>query len=877
MARVASHGDDLAWRERRRRLTPARTAVGIPRLSRLAIEREEPLRRLSAAAADPICIIHAPAGYGKTTLLAQWAQRQIAAADAPVLLWVTIDSSCNARMPFWRHVSTLIEAAASAAEVEVAAVEPGGDISSSLLHIVEQNLEELGSRVTLVIDAWENIADPSISEDLLRVVRDSTSISLIAATRSIEPGWLRAASPYGLSFLRREDLEFTTQDYSAMALHAGVPLEQREVRSAVAETAGWPFALRILLEQSRDHLHTELTGGETLAALRESLADEIRRMPGAGYLLATSVVDSFSTELAEWLGADPSDRHILDIVESRGLGAWEASTAPTFRLQPVLREGLFARLGPDSARHGFRRLARWHEKNGHLARAFFSALDGEDAAHAVSLAQRAFVPITVALQRIPDALMTQRRSFFSSEPLLGLLNGIAHYRVGNTRRAVQRFMATVAVSEAQLIGRYKEPGPDQVWVQAALTAGLRLIGRYELVEPAYRRFRRMLRRVHDPHGVLESAEVLFAAEGAITLIYLGRFNEARDLLRYETEPPSGKTSRHHYYPAALALYVGAADGLVSRAESHIHELERAGLPRQFDPSFYAVPLHLARALVHLEHHRFDDAALFLNHCMIHWKTIEMWPLLLDVDVRITWQKYGPEAALTLLEERLAEKVKNPPISPQMTALIDELRGKLHVARGDLGAAHALAPARRYRAHPQLAVPRALAFLLGGQPDRALTVAQSVAGSEGLTLAKRVELGLLSASAHLRRGDEEQASRQFAEMTRRALDAGLRTVFAVMPRSDLEALLREHPRADDVRNVLATLPELFPSPDSPAILTERERVILERLDSAVTLAEIASSLSVSINTVKSQARSIYRKLGASGRAAAVSEAHRRGIL
>jgi len=60
------------------------------------------------------------------------------------------------------------------------------------------------------------------------------------------------------------------------------------------------------------------------------------------------------------------------------------------------------------------------------------------------------------------------------------------------------------------------------------------------------------------------------------------------------------------------------------------------------------------------------------------------------------------------------------------------------------------------------------------------------------------------------------------------------------------------------------------------LTRRERVILSNLDEDVTLEQIATKLFVTRNTVKSQVRSVYRKLGVSSRAEAVAWARRAGM-
>ena len=73
-------------------------------------------------------------------------------------------------------------------------------------------------------------------------------------------------------------------------------------------------------------------------------------------------------------------------------------------------------------------------------------------------------------------------------------------------------------------------------------------------------------------------------------------------------------------------------------------------------------------------------------------------------------------------------------------------------------------------------------------------------------------------------------------------------------------------------------ELHPAsvPQQRQVLTDRERLVLGRLAQDRTLREIATELYVTRNTVKSQVRSVYRKLGASSRAEALTRARELGL-
>ena len=76
--------------------------------------------------------------------------------------------------------------------------------------------------------------------------------------------------------------------------------------------------------------------------------------------------------------------------------------------------------------------------------------------------------------------------------------------------------------------------------------------------------------------------------------------------------------------------------------------------------------------------------------------------------------------------------------------------------------------------------------------------------------------------------------------------------------------------------MTTTTHSFPAQLTSEPLTRRERVILAELDENTTLEEIASRLFVTRNTVKSQVRSVYRKLGVSNRAEAVECARQFGL-
>ncbi|MGM7680097.1 LuxR C-terminal-related transcriptional regulator [Microbacterium sp. A94] len=106
------------------------------------------------------------------------------------------------------------------------------------------------------------------------------------------------------------------------------------------------------------------------------------------------------------------------------------------------------------------------------------------------------------------------------------------------------------------------------------------------------------------------------------------------------------------------------------------------------------------------------------------------------------------------------------------------------------------------------------------------------------------------------------------------EVGLRTPFAMMPRTDLLVLTDPDPT---LRDLVERQVEVFDEPGEALRHTKREQVVLNQLAGGISVAEIAETLSVAVETVKNQFGSLYRKLGVSDRASAVATARRRGLL
>ncbi|MEO3817251.1 LuxR C-terminal-related transcriptional regulator [Plantactinospora sp. B24E8] len=217
--------------------------------------------------------------------------------------------------------------------------------------------------------------------------------------------------------------------------------------------------------------------------------------------------------------------------------------------------------------------------------------------------------------------------------------------------------------------------------------------------------------------------------------------------------------------------------------------------------------------------------------------------------------------------------------------------ELRTAHGDLESArNLLLPAVEAGVEPvaPLAVVLSRTYLRAGDPQAALRTLPDwdAETATDWPLALRLEAGLLDAGAARLAGDRRRATRVLERVLELAEPEGFRRVFTRADPSVRE-LLSTH--LDSGTGYWATVSELIgasgtvtgrPSPAVPAMgepLTDRELTVLRYLQSILSNVEIAAEMSLSVNTVKTHVRNIYRKLDATRRRDAVRRARELRLL
>ncbi|MGB9309058.1 MAG: AAA family ATPase [Mycobacterium sp.] len=368
---------------------------------RSLVTRQKLMGVLRAAGRRRLILIHAPSGFGKTTLVEQW--RAELTSSGVSVAWLTVDDDDNNVVWFLAHVLEAIRRVhpAVAASLGQALEERGEEAVRYVLTSLIDAVEENGTPVTLVIDDWQRVSH-SQTIDALRFLIDHGSHGLQIIVNS----WSRARLPLSKLRLRDELVEIDCEklrfdaDEAQSLLNdiAGLQLTGSDVAALTASTDGWVAALQLA--------RLSLRGDGDPAGL-------LRRMSGdnevAGEFLAKNVLDALEPELLDFLGATSitertcgelasvlagvgGGQDILEDVERRGLFLRRVDDDPQwFRYHQMFAGFLRRRLerdDPARLKHLHCTASDWFADHGYLSNAVDHALAAGETTRAVDLVEQ---------------------------------------------------------------------------------------------------------------------------------------------------------------------------------------------------------------------------------------------------------------------------------------------------------------------------------------------------------------------------------------------------------------------------------------------------------------------------------------------------------
>ena len=858
---------------------------------------------------EQLVVVHSARFGGATTLLGAWCAE--AAVTSPAVGQVLDPAPDITEQDYWRQLLRSLcgpedappaqpEGAASAFSAVLAAVagqQTGCVLALDDLHLVE--------------DAVARV------DDLLAHAPDG-GLRIRATTRFAGRWPNQLARTPGQKFIPPEAIRFTPDDVAELLRLAGLDFDARAPEIIHRLTVGLAclvhaVCVSVPLAEMVDPVHLEehVNAAVDREIDRAVSADPLlrdHRLP----LLLSAAAKPLDTDSARSLPCGHDDpRAFLDILDRSGLACAGGSiSSPEWHYPGAVRASIL-RLAASEAPDALNRyrsdlVDRWLGLN-RPDRALSVAGDLEDwprvvrvlRDHLSTLYSRGYPTVMAeeVLARVPD-------DYLDDDPVLSQLRSVhRNFAAPKDTPVPRKRVPSGEPDEPEVAGVGPTQGtPDELDYDARVdilfrAVDLRVQGEFDASA------RQCDRVIAGPAPDVEAmsdadrdGQGFAMVHIGISYIMVGRFTDAtmalRRALRTAVEP-----FIHRDAAGKLAL-VNAVLGHTAEARSYLAEERRHPTLPTASEELVRPAGDVACALIALDDLDTDTAMRVLGDLGPPGEREEFWGFILYARGLLSLVNGTPALGLGFVDAQLPRFASMNGGGAVVVPLLDALRADLLLAC-DRAAAAARAVAGS--THPLTAAARARVLLLSDDPHGALALARAAITDPSTTARDALGLQLVAAAASLAIGDRTGARHYAAGASAVHQMTGLRRPFRSLPGfvmrrlADLDPALPLDPsspgpdygtltfseRRSEVESPPGHRPEQPQARERetglPARLTARELAVLRELATGDSLAQIAARGFVSPNTVKSQVRAVYRKLGVSTRTDAVAVATRLELL
>ena len=863
--------------------------------------------RLSRGAESALTLVSAPAGFGKTTLLAEWLAA--APADGRSVAWLSLDQRDNDPALFWTYlVAALNTAAPGTGAGALSLLQPPEPPSEAGLVTLLNDLDAISNDVVLVLDDYHVIDARDVQDGMAFLLEHlPPQVHLVIAGRTDPALPLARLRGRGeLAEIRAADLRFTPGEAAAYLNGVmGLVLTAADVAALEGRTEGWIAALQLaaLSMQGREDVTAFIDGfaGDDRYIV-DFLAEEVlQRQPEhvQHFLLQTSILDRLSGPLCDAVTGQDGGKAKLAALERGNLFLVPLDDRRRwYRYHQLFADVLHARLldeQPDDVPDLHRRASAWYEQNDEPSEAIRHALAAQDFERAADLTELAIPAMRRSrqetavlgwLELLPDEVV-RVRPVLSVGFAGALLAGGEYEGVEARLRDAERWLDAPAAEMVVVDDEEFRRLPAEIELYRAAQALVRDDG-----PGTVRHARRALElSPADEHLGRASAAALmglaFWASGDLEAGYSGYAECMAGLRR------AGHIADTFGCAIALADIRRTQGRLGEAMRTYEQALQRAS--EQGGPVLRGTAdMYVGMSEVHRERDDMPAATQQLLRSQDLGEHLGLpqnryrWRVAM---ARIREAEGDLGGALDLLNE--AEHLYVGDFFPNVRP-VPALRARVRVAQGELGEALGWARERGLSVADDLSYLRefehitlARVLLARYTAERAERSSQEAtrllerllrAAEEGQRTGSVIEILVLQALAHQARDDIPAALASLRRAVTLAEPEGYVRIFAdegPPMASLLRAAAKQGITPSYVRRLLAAINKTEDStPASQGLiepLSERELDVLRLLGTDLGGPDIARELVVSLNTVRTHTKNIYAKLGVNNRRAAVRRA------
>ncbi|MBE3560750.1 MAG: tetratricopeptide repeat protein [Ktedonobacteraceae bacterium] len=909
------------------RWTPLSTKLVLPRIHPSLITRESLLVRLDACFDYALTLLVAPAGFGKTTLVRNWAAARRQDDEQKIVAWISLDAGDNDPLRFWRYVAAACQhfdpalSAAILAELQLPQrlFSPADESRFEyMLTRLINGLTELRSHAVLILDDYHTITSPQIHKSVsFFLTHLPANVHVMVLSRNRPPFSLAHLRAHGdVLEVNAADLCFTLEETRAFLLQA-LPFAPTEemIQRLQARTGGWIAGLKLIALAWQ---------GRAKAADGTELPAELFGTPHAGYrplqsylvhdvlasqpehvqifLLQTSILSRLTGDLCDAVTEGSGGDALLAQLEQEGLflealdetGQWYHYHA---LFAEVMQQEARRHLGEEALRACATRASAWYEQQGMPAEAIEAALQARDNARAAALIEQLCKPLGARyehgtlrrwLEQLPEAVLQER-------PALCFLYAIALLFTQDRYAPATRERLEVFLQMA-----------EQRWRSEGKQRELGIVYAFRSVIAWWQQdYAESFAAAKQALALLSEEDLAFRGMSLMHLameeIFAGKLTAARQAITQVRMLSSA--SGYYHLMAAATLSLGNI--CVEQGELHqaaqIYQQVLADVSERvnmLDDRAYAL---LGLAALYYEWNDLKTARQYVSEALAISEQVKIEDLQVRAALMMArvLQASGEGAQARQHLHRLIARTKKQRF---LRELLHE-QARLALRQGNLAAARRWAAARTQYGEENRRLQQSqeallLARLALAQHDiqSAYTLLQELLPEAREMGQTRIELEtLLLTALACQQSDPAQARKtllqalqlaQPEEYQRLFLDEGeavialLRTVLSEIRDEPLFSYVRtlltvaSDADAHGATGAHADAASLSPGTE---LLTPQERRVLRLLAAGRSRPEIARELVVSVNTVRTQVKHIYRKLNVSSRKEAYDAARRLRLL
>jgi LuxR family maltose regulon positive regulatory protein len=860
-------------------------------------------RLLLPESAPRIILVCAPAGYGKTTLIASWA-----AHSQSRVAWLSLDPADNDPVRFLMHFVTAIQTQIPEFGKVVADMlqySPPPPITGLMRTLINQ-LCSLPDRLCIVLDDLHTVSEPTVHEALAFLVNHQPSqLQLIIASRSDPPFSLaRIRGQRQLLEYRAVDLRFTLEETNmfcneVMQFH----LPQDKVKTLATRTEGWIVGLQLAamsLHNNPDKLGFIDSFAGDDRHITDFLLDEVlysRSEDIQNFLLHTSLLERFNAPLCDAVTGRSDSRAMIDEMARTNLFVFGLDNQRIwYRYHHLFTSLLKTRLHntqPELIKVLHRRACLWFSQNDLIPEAIHHAIAGADYEFAADLLEQhdrtlfSHGQINSALawaNQLPESVMAKR-------PILSMTCAWGCFYMDNLV-ALERHLSRVADC---LAGFHDAPFGSKEHS---------LLGQVSLLRGC------KLGYTGDLEGSIANLKEAFASFDAgrtlnrLTAVCLGVCNfvdgKLEDALIPFSENSTIAGAKHNLLVPITATLGMARIHLLQGQLLAARQVYEKGLRECLDAGWQDFPavgmLHIGLGELSYEMNDLIGAEQHLTRGVemtrIGMQYVNAWGRVLlaqtklALGVTLDTLDITHEVALMKYSGRFVVDI--PPVSASIVRFCLK-QGQLDVARQWKEAAQLPVdgPFARGREAEYVALARVL-FAQEKRPEAlALLDHLWTKAESGKRVSVMIEILVLRALILQAEGQSEDALVPLQRGLELAEHTGLLRVF-INEGAMLARLLKKLARGADYTSYVHTLlgyfltdedavPDTATSPAPlPLLFSKKEKQVVTHITQGRPNQEIADALFISLNTLRSHTKSIYSKLGVNSRQQALERLRKLGM-